>query len=227
MMDMWTNTERGATARRGEHPRVPVGTEWLAGEERFPWEWPPGRPSGGEEPARRPALDGWLRERLLGQRIVLIQGHLDSETATNLSAQILSLDAAGDDPVQLRLDSRDGDLTAVLALVDTLDALVAPAHLVVAGEVGGASLALLTAADHRAGQPHARFRLSEPRTDLQGGASEVMARASQYMQMLETLIVRLADLTGKPRHRIETDLGTGRYLPAADAKEYGLLDVVN
>lgn len=199
----------------------------LTNAERFPWEWPPGRPSREEEPPRRPALDGWLRERLLEQRVVLIQGHLDNETATSLSAQILSLDAAGTRPVQLRLDSPDGDLTAALALVDTFDALVAPVHLVAAGEVGGASLALLTAADHRAGQPHARFRLGEPRTDMQGSAGEVMARASQYLQMLDTLIVRLSELTGKPRHQIETDLCTGRYLTAAEAKEYGLLETVH
>lgn len=205
----------------GERAQGPVYTAKSAGQ------WPPGGCSGEQEPPRRPALDGWLRERLLEQRIVIVRGYLDSETATSLSAQLLSLDAAGTDPLQLRLDSSDGDLTAALALVDTFEALAAPVHLVAAGEIGGASLALLAAADHRAGQPHARFRLSEPRTDLQGSAGEVIGRAGHYLQMLDTLIVRLAELTGKPRHLIETDLGTGRYLTAAEAREYGLLDTVH
>jgi ATP-dependent Clp protease protease subunit len=40
------------------------------------------------------------------------------------------------------------------------------------------------------------------------------------------MAVRLAEVTGQPRNRIEDDLSAGRLLSAAEAKEYGLVDEV-
>jgi hypothetical protein len=53
---------------------------------------------------------GRLYERLLEQRIVMASGHLDDVAATRLSAQLLTLDAEGDDPIRLELQGLDADL---------------------------------------------------------------------------------------------------------------------
>lgn len=193
-----------------------------------PPEWSPGQPP---EPGRSPPsggeLHGWLQQRLFDQRIVMVRGHLGNEVAAELAGQLLALDASGTDPVRLHLDSPDGELTAVLTLLDTLDNLAAPVHLTVAGEIGGASLGLLAATGERAAQQHARFRFGEARGELQGKVGELLAQTSQHLQLLDTLIVRLAEATGHPRHRIEDDLTRGGYLTADEAREYGLIDTVN
>lgn len=157
---------------------------------------------------------------------MITRGPLDRDAATRLSAQIFTLDAMGTEPVRLHVDAPDGGIDAAFVLVDALDLLVAPVHLTVLGELGGPALGLLVAADRRVAHPHARFRLAEPRAEVRGTAEEVTTQASQQLQLLDTLIERLAGLTGRPRHEVETDLGTGRYLTAREAVEYRLVDEI-
>ncbi|MBG0563559.1 ATP-dependent Clp protease proteolytic subunit [Actinoplanes aureus] len=185
-----------------------------------PPEWQPHLPGG-------PGLPGWLEERLFDQRIVMLRGQLTNEAATGIAAALLTLDSAGPEPVQLHVASPGGDLSAALSVIDVIDALTAPVHALVTSEAGGAVLAVLAAADRRAAYRHARFKLAEPRAGgVTGTADEVAAAAGQHLRELEEAVLRLAEVTGKPRSRIEDDLSSGRSLSAAEALEYGLIDEV-
>lgn len=195
---------------------------WTAAH--FPPEWSPGEPPQPDGQPRSYGPSGWLRQRLMDQRIVMIRGHLDSETVTRLNAELLTLEAMGTDPVRLHVDAPDGDLAAVLPAMDTIDLMVAPVHVVVTGELGGAALGLLAVAGQRRAYPHARLRLAETRTHLQGSANELLTQTSRQLQLLEMLVTRLAESTGKARHEIESDMSAGRYLTPTEAVEYGLLD---
>jgi ATP-dependent Clp protease protease subunit len=59
---------------------------------------------------------------------------------------------------------------------------------------------------------------------VSGTADEVAAAAGRHLRELEEVIVRLAEVTGQPRSRIEDDLSAGRMLTAEQAREYGLID---
>jgi ATP-dependent Clp protease protease subunit len=191
-----------------------------------PSRW--GFPAQPQQPQEAgPAFPGWLEERLFDQRIVMLRGQLTNEAATGISAALLTLDAAGQAPIQLHVACPGGELAAALAVVDVMDALVSPVHALVTAEAGGAALAVLAAADRRAGYRHARFKLTEPRAaGVNGTADEVAAAAGQHLRELEEVVVRLAEVTGRPRSRVEDDLSAGRSLNATEALEYGLLDEV-
>lgn len=195
-----------------------------------PPEFPRRDPHRPAEPAWRPSGDGldpWLRERLFDRRLVLVQGPLTPATASSVAAQLLALDAMGTSRIQLHLACPDGDLGAVFTLVDTLDLIRVTVSAVVTGEIGGAALGVLAAAGQRTAYPHARFRLVEPTVDeVSGTADEIVGQASRHLQMLEDLILRLADVTGKPRSVIESDLSQGRVLSAREAMAYGLVEKV-
>jgi ATP-dependent Clp protease protease subunit len=193
-----------------------------------PYRWQPGRP--GEQQPRtsesypQPGLSPWLEERLFDQRIVMLRGRLTLPAATQAAAALFSLDSAGDTVVQIHLACPDGELSAAFAVVDAMDAMRSPVHVVVTSEAGGAALALLATAERRLGYRHARIRLSEPHaTTTSGTAEQVTAAAGQYLRELEELAVRLAEATGQTRHKIEDDLSTGRVLTAEEARDYGLL----
>ncbi len=193
---------------------------WQPHPERSP-EWPPGLPGGG------PSLPGWLEERLFDQRIVMVRGPLTQQTATGIAAALLTLDAAGPEPVQLHVASSGGELSAAHAVIDVIDAMAAPVHAVVTSEAGGAVLAVLAAAQQRSAYRHARFRLAEPRAaGVTGTADEVAAAAGQHLRELEEVVLRLVEVTGQTRSRIEDDLSSGRILSAGEARDYGLVDTV-
>ena len=199
------------------------------------WEpVPPGQPGPPQPPAwpslptppPTPAEDirALWEDRLLDQRIVLVNGPLDAERASQCASRLLLLDSRGRQPVTLRLDSSNADLTAVWTLVDTLDALVVPVHALVVGELGGGSLALLTAVSERYAHPHARFRLANPSLPrILGTAGEIAGEAAANQALVDAFHQRLADLTGRPVDQISEDFRRGRFLPAPAAIEYGLI----
>jgi ATP-dependent Clp protease, protease subunit len=182
------------------------------------------------EPDRDPGRldDGvppWLQERLFDRRMVMLTGVLNGPTASHAAAALVTLDAIGTDTVHLHITSTDGELSAAFAVVDAIESMKAPVEVVVPSQVGGAALAVLAAASRRVAYPHARVRLAEPRTNMAAGTAEkVAAAAGEYLRELEELIVRLAEVTGTQRSRIEDDLSAGRILSAAEAKDYGLID---
>ena len=194
---------------------------WGQPPQPAPGSWPANLPGAG------PGLPGWLEERLFDQRIVMIRGALTGESSTGVAAALLTLDAAGPAPVQLHVASSGGELGAALAIIDVIDAMIAPVHAVVTAEAGGAVIAVLAAAEKRAAYRHARFRLAEPRAaGVTGTADEVAAAAGQHLRELEEVILRLVTVTGQPRSRVEDDLSAGRSLNAQEALDYGLIDEV-
>ena len=191
--------------------------------------WIPASPPPPPEPfpGGGPTIPGWLEERLFDQRIVMIRGPLTGPVASGLAAALLTLDATGPAPVQLHVASSDGDLNAAHAVIDVMDAMAAPVHAVVTSEAGGAVLAVLAAAERRSAYRHARFKLAEPRAaGVTGTADEVAAAAGQHLRELEEVVLRLVEVTGQTRSRIEDDLSAGRVLSAAEARDYGLIDEV-
>jgi ATP-dependent Clp protease protease subunit len=193
-------------------------------EARFPYQPPdPDRESAGSGEGVSP----WLQERLFDRRIVMLGGPLNSVAASHAAAALITLDAMGTEPVQLHVTCSDGDLSAAFAVVDAMGAMRAPVHALIPAQAGGAALAVLAAADKRLAYPHARIRMSEPRTAMASGtADKVAAAAGEYLRELEELIVSLAGVTGRARNQIEDDLSAGRVLTAADAKDYGLIDEI-
>src|SRR5947209_5835800 len=172
-------------------------------------------------------MPAWLEERLFDRRIVMLHGPLTGPVASRAAAALLTLDAVGGEPVQLHIAAPDGDLAAAFAVVDAIDAMQAPVQAVVTSQVGGAAVAVLAAAQRRFAYRHARIRLAEPRAaSLAGTADEVAAAAGRYLREVEELAVRLADVTGQPRSRVEDDLSAGRVLTAEQAREYGLIDEI-
>ncbi|WP_051571291.1 ATP-dependent Clp protease proteolytic subunit [Cryptosporangium arvum] len=180
-------------------------------------------PSAPPQPPAEDVRELW-EDRLLDQRIVQINGPIDADVASRVASRLLLLDTRTQRPVALRLNSGNADLTAVWTLVDTLDALVVPVHALVVGELGGGSLALLTAVAERYAHPHARFRLADPSLpNITGTAGELAGEAAANQKLVDSLHARVAELTGKPLDDVVGDFRRGRFLTADDAVEYGLV----
>ncbi|MDY7088943.1 ATP-dependent Clp protease proteolytic subunit [Paractinoplanes brasiliensis] len=190
-----------------------------------PTRW--GQPQPQQPEPWQQAMPGWLEEKLFDQRIVVVRGQLTSEAATGTAAALLTLDAAGPAPVQLHLASQAGELGAALSILDVIDSMAAPVHAIVTSQAGGAVVALLAAAERRAAYRHARFKLNEPRsTGVTGTADEVARAAGQHLRELEEITLRLVEVTGQSRSRIEDDMSAGRSLTAQEALDYGLIEEI-
>jgi ATP-dependent Clp protease, protease subunit len=218
----------------------------FSGPPEFPWQppeyprpgqpgWPGFPPSGPGSPDPGPAQPSrvwvdphlqWqdrLAERLLANRIVLASGLLDDDAAGRMSAQLLTLDAEGDDPIRLELQNLRAELSAALTVMGVLDTVRVPVHAYASGETSGAALGVLASCPRRSAYPNAAFTLTEPRARFGGTVTAVAEREQQVRRMTDSLYYRLAEVTGRETDEIRDDARHSRTLTVAEALGYGLI----
>jgi ATP-dependent Clp protease protease subunit len=154
----------------------------------------------------------------------MASGLLDGQAASVLSAQLLTLDADGDGPVRLELQGLDAELPAALTVMGVLDVLRVPVTGYVAGQISGPALGVLAACGQRLGYPSAVLALTEPTLNAGGTATQVRSQEEQIETMVDTLYIRLAEVTGREVDEIRADARQGRFLTVPEAVAYGLLD---
>jgi ATP-dependent Clp protease protease subunit len=172
------------------------------------------------------SLGSWLHEQLFERRIVLVTGRLDDDAAARAAAALLTLDASGNGPIELHLDSPGGALGAAFVLVDTADTLRSELRVLCRGQVGGPAIAVVAIAGHRTSAPHTRFHLAQPTARFTGTPEGIAAQNRQQQELLWKLYGLMARRTGRPPEEIAEDMRHGRYLDAREALAYGLIDEI-
>jgi ATP-dependent Clp protease protease subunit len=79
---------------------------------------------------------------------------------------------------------------------------------------------------HRYALPFSRILIHQPWGGLQGQATDIAIQAEEILRLRRWLNEILAKHTGQTVERIEQDTERDKYLTAAEAKEYGIIDVV-
>ncbi len=167
-----------------------------------------------------------LDAQLLDRRVVRLWGPLDDSTVAKACAEMMALDATGDEAVQLDIGSAGGPVHSAMSLIDTMDLLGVPVHETCLGRAEGAAVGVVAAGARRVAAPHAQFHLSEPEVSVSGNASQLAAWAEHHRVELERFVQRLAQATGRPVEHLEADLSLGRWLDAEEALRYGLVDEI-
>ena len=217
------------TYRAGSFPPRPPMPPWRPGPPERPDQPPqPPRPNPAIQPTRiwveQGEWPGRLYERLLNQRIVMASGCLDGEAATRLCAQLLTLDAEGEEPIRLELHNLDADLPAALTVMGVLDTLRVPVTAYAGGRTSGPGLGVLASARHRRAYPNAFFAMSEPKVSFDGSVTDVAMHEEQVRAMLDELYARLAEVTGHELDEVRDDARQGRLLTAEQAIGYRLIE---
>ena len=171
-------------------------------------------------------MPDWLQEKLFERRTVLVTGRLDDALASQAAAQIMALDATGDEPIDVVLDSAEGTLEAAFVLIDVIDAANATVRVQCRGNVGGPAVGVVAAADERSAAPHTTFRLIAPAVAASGTPDQIAMQSEQHRQLLWRFQARVAKATGRPAEDVAEDMRRGRYLDPHEALAYGLIDAV-
>ena len=191
----------------------------------------PGQPFPAPQPF--PPLAGgagptadWLQEQLFQRRTVVLRGPLDDASAGLLAAQLMTLDATGDRPVALHVDSPGGPVPAAFTVIDTIDLLGVDVEVLCLGRVEGTAVGIVAVGSRRVATPNTRFRLSLPVEQATGRAEELQSFAEQHRRDVDRYVGRLAAACRRPVEHLEADLDVGRYLSADEALAFGIIDEV-
>jgi len=167
-----------------------------------------------------------IRSRLFEHRTILLRGVLDDAQANQAAAELMTLDATGDSRITVHLDLQGGGLDAAFAVMDVIELVGVPVHVLCVGRAEGPAVGVVAVATRRAASPHARFRLADPTATMSGSASELSRWADQHLAQLHRFHTRLAAAVHRPVEEVAADCAAGRYLTAEEALRYGLLDEV-
>lgn len=167
-----------------------------------------------------------LAGELLRHRTVQVAGPLDREAASANAALLMTLDATGDEPIDLRLLGRGGTIEAAMVLVDTIDLLGVPLRATAVGPIEGPLALVLVLSPRRFASPSSRIVLRPPAGAHQRSVEELSQLASRRLAELAGLCERLAAVTSLDRKAWETILSRGRTFGPSEALDAGLVDAV-
>ena len=167
--------------------------------------------------------------RLLKDRIIFLSGEIDSVTANLTIAQMLFLEMENPDAdIMLYINSPGGEITAGMAIYDTMRYLKCEVSTICVGMAASMAAVLLSsgAKGKRKALPNAEVMIHQPLGGTQGQATDIAIHAERILKMKQKLNQILAENTGKPLSEIDRDVERDHFLTADEAKEYGLIDEI-
>jgi ATP-dependent Clp protease protease subunit len=169
-----------------------------------------------------------LEATLFGRRVVFLRGRLDDAVANSAIGQLVLLArTAPERTVELYLDSPGGSLGAAMGLYDVIRTLGSPVSTTCIGTAGGAAVLILAsgAVGRRYALPHARVHLmQEPISAPTDRFSDVASQANEATRLFARWQEALVRHGAHSAARLDQDLTAGRWLSAAEARDYGLVD---
>jgi ATP-dependent Clp protease protease subunit len=170
-----------------------------------------------------------LYSRLLRERIIFLGTGIDDTVANLVCGQLLFLESEDPDKdIHLYINSPGGDITALLAIYDTMKFIRPDVSTFCFGQAASAAAVLLAAGakGKRFALPHARVLLHQPWGGVGGQASDIELQAKEILRMRDLLNGIIADDTGQDAERVASDTDRDFIMTAAEAVVYGVVDEV-
>lgn len=163
-------------------------------------------------------------------RTVFLYGVVDTAMAYHVCNCLKYLDYVDPDaPITLEINSPGGEVSAGLAVIDTIRCINAPVRAVICGVA--ASMAALIAAccqkGMRSALPHSSIMIHQPLGGVAlSQASDIEIYAKNIVHTKQVLNELLAEACGKPLEQVAADSDRDYYMTAQEAMEYGLIDTI-
>ncbi len=170
-----------------------------------------------------------IYSRLLKDRIVMLSGEVNDQSANIIIAQLLFL--AAEDPekdIHLYINSPGGSITAGMAIYDTMNYIKCDVSTICIGMAASMGAFLLSsgAKGKRFSLPNSEVMIHQPLGGAQGQATEIAIAAKRILSLKEKLNKILAEQTGQPVEKVDQDTDRDNFMTSEEALAYGLIDQI-
>ncbi len=178
--------------------------------------------AGGE--GRQDMLAG----KMLKTRTILLSGEINKDLAERTIRQLLLMEAAGNDPVRVFIDSPGGDADAGYAIFDMIRFIRPPVWTIGMGLVASAAAIIQLAApkERRAGLPNSHYLIHQPLSGIRGVATDIEIHARELEKLREKINLLIANETDTAIDQVEKDTDRDYWMNAEEAVSYGLIGKV-
>lgn len=166
--------------------------------------------------------------KLLKNRIIILSGTINDESANTIVAELLYLDSLNHEDISLYINSPGGSVTAGFAIYDTMNLIKSDVSTICMGLAASMAAFLLSSGKKgkRYALPNSEVMIHQPLGGAEGQATEIKIAAEHILKTKKKLNKILASNTNKKLEKIEQDTERDYFLEAKEAKEYGLIDKV-
>lgn len=177
------------------------------------------------EAAGRLDYRGFIEQRLLKERSILIYGQITQEVAQDVTEKLLVLNADSDAEIKIYINSQGGHVESGDTIFDMIRFCKAPVKIIGTGYVASAGALIFVAppVEWRVCLPNTRFLIHQPMGGTMGSAVDMAIEAKEIVKMRKRLNQTFAAQTGQPFKKVEKDSDRNYWMSAAEAKEYGLV----
>ncbi|HHV5841247.1 TPA: ATP-dependent Clp endopeptidase proteolytic subunit ClpP [Klebsiella pneumoniae] len=170
-----------------------------------------------------------IYSRLLKERVIFLTGQVEDHMANLIVAQMLFLEAENPEKgIYLYINSPGGVITAGMSIYDTMQFIKPDVSTICMGQAASMGAFLLTAGakGKRFCLPNSRVMIHQPLGGYQGQATDIEIHAREILKVKGRMNELMAHHTGQSLEQIERDTERDRFLSAAEAVEYGLVDSI-
>ena len=162
---------------------------------------------------------------LFESRTILIFGEINMKLAKEITAQLVALDAASNDPIKVVVNSPGGHVESGDTIHDMLRFVSSPIRMIGTGWVASAGALIYLAGDkdNRFCLPNTRFLLHQPMGGVRGPAVDIDIEAQEIIKMRARINEIIARETGQDFAKVEKDTDRNYWLSPDEAKAYGLV----
>ncbi len=169
--------------------------------------------------------------RLLRERIIMVNGQVEDTMANLVVAQLLFLAAENSErEINVYINSPGGQVTAGLAIYDTMRSLPCPVATTCVGFAASFGGILLMAGDKglRRALPHARIHIHQPLIPggIGGQATDIDIQAREILHTRDVLNEIIQHHTGQSLESIKRDTDRDFFMSPEEAITYGIIDEV-
>lgn len=168
-----------------------------------------------------------IGDLLLENRIIFLDGPIHDGSANLVVMKLLFLQSENrHQDIHLYVNSPGGSVTATMAIYDTMQFLDCDicTYCVGLAASGGAIVLAGGTKGKRYALKHSKMMIHQPYGQVGGQVSDIEIQAKDILDTREILNQILAKHTGQPVEVVARDTERDRYMTAAQAKEYGLID---
>ena len=170
-----------------------------------------------------------LYSRLLKERIVMLDGEVNSHSASIITAELLFLES--EDPnrdIVLYINSPGGSVSDGLAIHDTMKYVKCDVSTIVMGMAASMGAFLLSAGTKgkRYALPNAEIMIHQPLGGAQGQSTDVEIHAQHLAKTRNKLETLMAEYSGQPLETIHKACERDNYLSPDEAMNLGLIDAI-
>ena len=169
-----------------------------------------------------------IYEKLLKERILFIDGEINSKSASDIVAKLLYLDSESNDDIIIYINSPGGEISSGFMIYDTIKFIKSDVQTVSLGT--SASMAAILLLSGTKGKrkilPNSKVMLHDLSGGVTGKFRDIMIEVKEMYQIHKKIFNIIKESTNLTEKQIEENLRNDFWLDSEEALEYGIVDKI-